>query len=328
VLRESIRRTVALEPATDSSRVLNMSKIAPVRFAIFLLLATTASAQLQTLGDVSFSAPDGYKYEFTPGDDHATMRLVNGQTCCVLVIYRPMHSSGDAETDLKSIWPRLLGRSAGPGLPTPIYDLRTQVGYPGKQSGSPSADRLNYLWLYTLETGQDFIPVVVLTTGRDIFDSQQSVIKRFVEGVRQGPVKAQAAKTTINLADLAGEWRHGEGSVTDYVNRSTGAFVTSSTVFFGETFVIAADGRYAYRFAGRSNNKTIREQSTGVLEMGGEFLVFRDNPGPQVRRYRFISYQPAIGGSTVLTVLPGQYPVTSPNIGLYGEKWVRAESGK
>jgi len=229
------------------------------------------------------------------------MRLVNGQTFCVLVVYRPMHSSGDAETDFKSIWPRLLGRSAGPGLPTPIYDLRTQVGYPGKQSGSPSADRLNYLWLYTLETGQHFIPVVVLTTGRDILDSQQSVIKRFVEGVRQGPIKAQAAKTTINLADLAGEWRHGEGSVTDYANRSTGAFVTSSTVFFGETFVIAADGRYAYRFGGRSNNKTIREQSTDVLEMGGEFLVFRDNPGPQVRRYRFISYQPAIGGSTVLT---------------------------
>jgi hypothetical protein len=130
------------------------------------------------------------------------------------------------------------------------------------------------------------------------------------------------------VTDLAGEWRHGEGSVTDYVNRSTGAFVTSSTIFFGETFVIAADGHFAYRFSGRANNHTVREQSTGVLELGGEFLVFRDNPGPHERRYRFISYQPAISGSTVLTLLDGQYPVTGPNIGLYGEKWIRAEPGK
>ncbi|MEO8024835.1 MAG: hypothetical protein ABI823_00095 [Bryobacteraceae bacterium] len=314
--------------ARQVSRVWGMSVLMTGRLGMLLLLAVPAFAQTKGIGDISFSVPEGYTYEFKPGDDHATMGFIAGQTFCVVVIYRAMPSSGNAEGDFKAIWTRLLSKSAGPGLPNPIYDFQSQVGYQGKQSGSPSVDGRTYLWLYTLESGQGVIPIVVLTTGRVMFDQQQAVVKRFAEGVRQGPVEAQAAKTTIHVADLAGEWRHGASSVADYVNRSTGAFSSTSTVFYGETYEIAADGRYTYRFQGRANNHTVREGSSGVVEMGGEFVVFRDIPGTRVRKYRFINYQPAIGGSTVLTLLPSDYPVNSSNLGLYGEQWVRAATGK
>ena len=61
--------------------MLSMCRITFVRFTIFLVLAVAASAQLQTFGDLSFSVPAGYAYEFVPGDEHATMgRTKPGRT--------------------------------------------------------------------------------------------------------------------------------------------------------------------------------------------------------------------------------------------------------
>jgi hypothetical protein len=110
---------------------------------LFLFLATSLSAEIQKLGDLSFFVPDGYSYEFTPGEDHATIGFAKGQEFCVLVIYNPTRTSGDPEADFKATWPVLLGKSAGPGLPSPIFDIQTAVGFHGKQSGSFSTNGRN-----------------------------------------------------------------------------------------------------------------------------------------------------------------------------------------
>src|SRR5450759_3766591 len=105
-----------------SSRVLTMNSHLAVRLGILFVFAVSACAQRKTLGDVSFSVPNGYQYEFAPGDDHATIGFKNGNAYCLLVIYDSVRSFGDPETNFKATWRQLLGKSA-PGLPTPIYDL-------------------------------------------------------------------------------------------------------------------------------------------------------------------------------------------------------------
>jgi len=51
------------------------------------------------------------------------------------------------------------------------------------------------------------------------------------------------------------------------------------------------------------------------------------NPGTPAKaklsRYHFISYQTALNGATVLTLLGDQYEANPANVSFYGEKWVR-----
>ena len=149
------------------------------------------------------------------------------------------------------------------------------------------------------------------------------MISEFVEGVRSGPVKAQVPKANITIADLVGEWHTGGDSSVNYVDSNTGAYAGSSTVAHSAGYVIAANGTFTQQFAGISNRNIIRGKSAGTVELTPEFIVFREKPGNRVTRYRFVSYQTAVNGSTVLTLLPGDYEMTAANISFYAEKWTR-----
>ena len=94
-------------------------------------------------------------------------------------------------------------------------------------------------------------------------------------------------------------------------------------VAHGEGYNIASDGSYTFRFAGISNRQIVRDRGSGTVEVTKEFIVFREKGTNRVTRYRTVSYQPAINGSTVLTLLQETYEPTGANIGFYGEKWVR-----
>ncbi len=293
----------------------------PLVFVLILLLslsACIASAQVKTLGDISFAAPEGWTYEQKPGADHASMSIVAGSRYCVLGVYTPERSSGNAEADFVTAWRAVLRPAANEGLPTPIYDLHGN-GYQGKYASTFSDGRLQ--WMYILESGKSAIPVVVLASDRQIFDELEFMIRQVVESVRLAPAKASAPKNNITVADLKGEWRHSADSSVDYVS-SSGAYVSSSSVFYGETYQIAADGSYAYQMAGMSNRNIVREKETGVVELGEGLVIFKSSK--HTRRTHFISYQQALNGSTVLTLLGDQYPISGPNIGMYGEMWVRA----
>ncbi len=305
----SMQYNLRMSLLSGRRRALTIYRHRAIRVGFLFMFACSAWAQRKALGDVSFPVPNGYQYEFTPGEDHATIGFKNGSAYCVLVIYNATRSLGDPETNFKAAWRRLLGKVA-PGIPTPIYDLQPQTGNPGRQSGYPSKNGQQNFWLFTLESGRDFIPVVVLTSGRQMFDTQMSAIMQFVKDVRQGPLKPppppanhSASKTSITLADMAGEWN-----------------------YKGERYTIAAGGRYEYGMTAYSGNHIVREKNAGVLEMGGEFLVFRDMPGPHLRRYHFISYQAAADGSAVLTLLAEQHPVNASNITLYAQQWIRAQA--
>jgi hypothetical protein len=293
------------------------------RLALLLILcltALTAPAQVQSMGDVSFSAPEGWSYQQKPGEDHATITSVANQQFCAIVVYTPRPSSGNADADFQAAWKQIVLGSNYSGMPNPIYNVEHSVGYPGKQTGDTSIDRKTFTWMYLLETGHSYIPVVVPSSGRYMFDALQHVLVAFIGSVRQAPLKAEAIKTSINVADLAGSWRSGAASSTDYVN-SAGQYAGNSSSFYGASYTITSDGHYTYQMSGKSNGSTVREKEEGVVELSGDLVVFKGTS--HTSRYHFINSQQALDGSTVLTLLDEGNQPSSSTIMNYAQKWTR-----
>ena len=67
-----------------------MLRMALCNVLYLLVAAASAAAQVQTLGDVSFSVPEGWKYQQKPGADFAGMALQQGNNYWVMAVYTPM----------------------------------------------------------------------------------------------------------------------------------------------------------------------------------------------------------------------------------------------
>jgi hypothetical protein len=287
---------------------------------VILLCAIVAGAQVQSVGDVSFPTPDGWLYQQHPGDDHASLTLSQGGGYWVLAVYKAMRASGNAEQDFRAAWTKIAPHDP---VPEPIYDHRSLVGYQGKYASQYTGDQQHYVWLYVLQSGRGAIPVLVITQNRQMFNAMQPMVLQVVEGVRQAGDKASPLKTTITLADLAGEWETGGESSLNYVDSATGAYAGSSTVAHGATYVIAANGSYTYKLAGVTGGRVVRDQGAGTVQLNNEFIVFRDRAKGTTSRYRFVSYQTAVNGATVLTLLTDNYEMSADAVSAYGEKWTR-----
>lgn len=292
-----------------------------MRFAVLFwvfLFAGGAAAQVQSFGEVSFAVPDGWEYSVEASGDHATFSTAQNGQVIALAVFRPLRSSGNPDNDFRAAWAKDV-RSMQP--PEPVYEHKSLAGYQGRYGSTNTPDNSHYVYLCVLEAGEGVIPVLVITPDRQTFNSLEPVISLFVEGVRQLPLKAQLPKTSITIADLAGEWRSSGDSSLNYVT-SSGAYAGSSTVAHGVSYTIAADGSYKSQFAGITNRQIVRSNSVGTVELGPGTIGFRERGG-KLSRYHFVSYQTALNGATVLTLLGDQYEANPANVSFYGEKWVR-----
>ena len=293
-----------------------MSRFA-VLFCVFLF-AGGAAAQVQSFGEVSFVVPDGWEYGVEASADHATLSTIQNGQVVALAVFRPLRSIGNADSDFRAAWAQAV-RSMEP--PEPIYEHKSLAGYQGRYGSTNTPDSSHYVHLYALEAGVSVFPVLVITPDRQWFNSLEPVISLFVEGVRQLPLKAQPTKASITIADLVGEWRSSGDSSLNYVT-SSGAYAGSSTVAHGASYTIASNGSYKSQFAGITNRQIVRGNSVGTVELGPGIIGFRERGG-KLSRYHFVSYQTALNGATVLTLLGDQYEANSANVSFYGEKWVR-----
>jgi len=284
----------------------------------FLFIAVGARAQVQSLGEVSFAVPEGWEYSVESSGDHATLSFgKNGQLIVALAVFRPLRSTGNPDNDFRAAWAKDV-RSMQ--VPAPIYEHKSAAGYQGRYGATNTDDNSHYVQFYALETGQNVIPVMAVTPNRQTFDAMLPIISLFVEGIRQLPLKAQAPKDSLTIADLVGVWRSSGDSSIDYVTAS-GSYAGSSMVAHGVTYTIAQNGSYKSQLAGLSNGQIIRSNSVGTVELGPGIIGFRERG--KLARYHFISYQTALNGATVLTLLGDQYDASGANINFYGEKWVR-----
>jgi hypothetical protein len=279
---------------------------------------------VQKLDNLSFAVPEGWKYESNPAAGNADMVWTNANGAyCIIAITKPVPSSGSVETDFAVTWRTGVEHNPQATLPNPLYDIRGMMGYPGKYSGSAIENRTKYVFLYVLETGKGFVPVVVITPNATVHDVLQETLRAVIGSIRVAPLVAVPIKSTVSVADLVGDWKYGDASVVSYVNSSTGNYAGTSTAFTGEFYTISADGRYTYSFQGMSGGHIIREKSAGVVEFSGEFIVFHEKPSNKLLRYHFIAYEQGLGGATLLTLLPEAYQVSSSTIGMYAARFAR-----
>ena len=291
------------------------------RFAVLLcvvLFAGGAAAQVQSFGEVSFVVPDGWEYVVEASADHATLSTIQNGQVVALAVFRPLRSSGNPDSDFRAAWAKV-ARSMQP--PEPIYEHKSLAGYQGRYGSTNTDDSSHYVHLYALEAGANVLPVLVVTPNRQSFNSLEPLILLFVDGVRQLPLKSQPPKASITIADLVGEWRSSGDSSLNYVT-SSGAYAGSSTVAHSAGYTIASDGSYKSQFAGVTNRQIVRGNSVGTVELGPGTIGFRERGGKR-SRYHFVSYQTALNGATVLTLLGDQYELNPANVSFYGEKWVR-----
>ena len=288
---------------------------------VLCLCAVTASAQVQRVGDVSFAVPEGWTYQAAA--DGGLVFLKSGKDYWVMAVYTPMPSSGDAEMDLKAAWRRIvLAGKDYQGMPAlPYYEIRHSAGYPGRRAEGASVSRATLTRLYVLEAGRSFIPVSAVSANRQVLDAMEHVATAFIGSVRLAPLQAQPIKTTVSVADLAGHWRHGAASSYDFYNRQTGRYESNASAAYGAGYDIAPNGSFTYQMSGLVNGRVTGDQDSGVVELGGDLLIFRGKN--HVERYRFINCQQALDGSTVLTLLPENSTVTAATILMYGDQWTR-----
>ena len=298
---------------------------------LLVLLASlaplTASAQVQSLGDLSFVVPTGWSYDRKPSAIFATIEIASGRDYCLLRIFQAIpRTQAVDEGFFAAIWAQLIGRPLHERLPDGrLGEHHSVSGYPGREM---YGGQTRPVILYVLETGTHDIPVVVQASSGNVSQKLYYVVQAFLDSVRVGTVKAQPPKTTIVIADLVGEWSNDFASSVAYVNRYSDSYAGSSIIAGGSGYTIAADGRYTSVFQGINNGEILKDKSAGHIELTDGHIIFRDRDGKHYRDYRFIRSEVAPDGSTILTLMEAQYPATSASINSSSVKWRRTAPKK
>ncbi|HKR96174.1 MAG TPA: hypothetical protein VJW55_12455 [Candidatus Angelobacter sp.] len=289
-----------------------------------IVLAAPAFAQVQTVGDLSFAVPEGWSYQ-APNDGGGLMLLKQGANFWVITIYPQRPASGDQNANFKSAWKAVVSSVPQFSKSFPGYDpydiSKKSLGYPGKFYGGHSDNGQMNILLYTLETGKTVIPVVVLTPSNQRLDALQYLVDAVVGSVRVAPLKASLIRTTVSLADLAGEWHMGSVFAQMFYDRYTGAYAGSNNTFYSARYQVSGNGSFTYELGGVWNNRPVQEKDAGTVQLGGDLIIFKGRN--YERKYHFINFQTAIDGSTVMTVLAGTEDPAEANVASLQQQLVR-----
>jgi len=259
----------------------------------------SAQAQVQTVGDVSFSLIEGWQYQ--PGADFGALTIKTGTSFWLLAVYTSMPSNGNVNADFTAAWNRVL---APTGYPVPGYSpykLGNVIGYPGAYYEGASSNGTTLARLYLLETGKRCVPVVFISQNRQVLDGMGHNAQALIGSVRVAPLQASPIKFSITLGDLVGHWAGGIVTSIDYYNPS-GQHSGSSLSAMRFGYTIAADGSYTYKYGGLMNNQMTSGDDSGVVVLESGFLTFKGRR--YTSRHRFVNMQQALDGSTVLTLWP------------------------
>jgi hypothetical protein len=293
-----------------------------IRFALLLIIAMAAPAfaRVQTVGDVSFAVPEGWAYQ--GASNGGAMVMKQGANFWIVSVHAARPTTGDPVTDYRAAWRSEVQTVAAFQSTVLEYtpsDISGTLGYPGKVYSGNNGQL--FIRLYTLNAGSAVVPVTVITQSRQVLDVMEHLIAAVVSSVRVAPLKASPIRNSLSMADLTGDWKSGTASSRSYYDRYNGSYVGSSMTAVGAEYHIAGNGSFTYRLNGMINNQVTRDQDTGVVELGGEFVTFKGRV--RTTRFRFLNIQTAIDGSTVMMLLPVEADKPDIIIASRQEQWER-----
>lgn len=281
--------------------------------------------------DISrFVTPVGWELDQTKAPGWVTIKRVEPDRYCMIVIYSSRPTSGDPAVDFRTEWNEIVG-TLMPGSVAPQPVLRRlgsgveamagegDVTY----SGGGRSDNPAHPQLLVLRAGARYLPVDILTATRETFDAHyRETVEAFLAGIvletgtaappSSGASMPPAPSQSIGVADLAGRWEESVG-LYDRQNRAAGG---------GFSYTLSADGTYTYKYTGFSGSTRIREKDSGTFGVADGFLFFQGRE-LGTRRYRILGWKQAADGTPILSLLQESYQPTESNVGMYSESWSR-----
>ena len=159
-------------------------------FLVICLSPITVSAQLQSVGQVSFVIPNGWTY-----DQKNNVAIISEtKLLCALVIAQPVPRSRNPEAGFANVWNHIITpRTHYPFRADLILEEHISVaGYSGKSASVISKSNQQFYALFMLQSGTKDIPVTVVARNYPIYRLAINDIFRLLDSIRLVSVGPQA----------------------------------------------------------------------------------------------------------------------------------------
>lgn len=300
----------------------------------FLLIPLAVFCQVETFEGIQYAAPKDWAR--TPKQGAIVFTDVNKATnaFCILTVYGERPGLGDPKLDFAAKWSewavKPLGAESNPqndSQKTPdgwqVVSAASQVEFQGIKSVAILTVISGYgkvAGVLAIFNDQSYLAKVQTFLDTVKMDKTAAPAENLPAKTEQGvdartndpfpdrpgyePQKPLSGilKPSITIADLVGTWNQGAGSVKTYVDSHTGDYAGTNTTFYGEEYVIHANGTFDYRFAGRSSNYTVKEGASGTIILTGGFIELKFK-GRDPHKYQFVAFNVRPNGASILTLV-------------------------
>ncbi|MEO5860183.1 MAG: hypothetical protein ABIR33_14695 [Pyrinomonadaceae bacterium] len=256
--------------------------------ALFVLSALgsftkATSAQAETLGSVSYTAPVGWNK--TAQANVVAYSKVDPATgkFCIITLYGPTPGTGKPETDFKREWANLVLKNMNADA-DPKTESQMENGWTATGGGSATdvSGAPAFALLTVLSGGGRTVSILgvfndsAFTASLAAFSDSIELGKAAADGpappVQNGDPRGLRQLT---IADIAGEWGETAGDNTRYVDRATGVYAGADSVHFTSKMTFTANGGYADDFFGLQNGRKIQGNTTGTVSIDGRVLTIK-----------------------------------------------------
>lgn len=298
-----------------------------------LFAAQSIFCQTETLDIMQYTPPKGWAKTYKEGAVVYTEINKSTNAFCLLTVYASTPSAGSPQKDFANKWNELIVKPFKADA-NPKTEIQTEGGWTSVAGGSQiESDGIKSFVIMTVLSGygktasvyailndQSYLPQL------DAFMASIKMDKTKALAKTPPPVQNNPTPTTqndpfpdrpgyepqkplmgtlhpsITMADLAGTWDQGAGSVQTYINSYTGDYAGTNTSFYGEQYVIRSDGTFEYKFAGRSSNHTVRESDSGTVILEGGYITVKFK-SRSTKKFQFIAYMTQPNGAAILSLV-------------------------
>ena len=189
-----------------------------------------ATEDRRKVGGLTYALPAGWKAEME-GTDHVRLTHADAKRYCIISLYESRATGADLDAEFAKEWQSVAGPLKDQ-KPTPVRRKvaeRTvlEVTAPATVAGTALLQRV-----VILDGGAQITTLVIFTADAAAATAYQKAIDEVIiqfppaAPTAPAPIATQRPdrvligmmQPTVTLADLAGTWNHGAGSVTTYVD--------------------------------------------------------------------------------------------------------------